>query len=164
MQKLSIPDTSGIKPRARVGVIEEYLDWVLQELLALGHLLVCAVGTKLYKKESELFTRAVLNAARDLSIQRASHASKAVCNYEEVRTEIEEWDTSGLGASISHCKPVLLDDMNAAYREVERIISQGSLSRFEVVIDPLYKNLVKLLTVNQQGTVGEAASDDTERP
>jgi hypothetical protein len=188
VQKLGIPELSDVKPGARVEVSEEYLDWVLQELLALGHVLVCAVGTKLYKKDTELFTRAAIIAARDFSVWRANHSSKAVCNYvltrklsrvdemtirvrrwlsiketegpERIQKELEEWDTSGLDASISHCKLVLLDDVTTACREVEKLISRGRLSKFEVAIDPLYKNLMQNLAVNQQGPVDEIGGED----
>ncbi|MFG2455444.1 hypothetical protein ACGFSG_39400 [Streptomyces sp. NPDC048512] len=180
VEKLGIPDLAKAKPGMRVEVNEAYLDWVLQELLALGHLLVCAVGTKLYKKETELFTLAAVNAARDLSLQRANHSSKAVCDFalsrnlsrrtemnlrvrrwlsikestglEGIRSEIEDWDTSGLDPSIAHCKLVLLDDVDPARKAVEDLITAGELSRFEIAIDPLYKELVKAAASRQEAT------------
>ncbi|MFF2477062.1 hypothetical protein [Streptomyces sp. NPDC058066] len=188
--KLGLPDSVSIKPGARLDVDEEYLDWVLQELLALGQILICTVGAKLYKKETELFTNVAIHAAHNFSFRHANHASKAVCNYilscklsrhdemmarvrrwlsikettgiEGVRAEIEEWDTSGLDASISHCKPVLLDDLDEAKRAVEVLISQGHLSRFEVAVDPLYKRLLKPLFADQQGSSGASDSGDPD--
>ncbi|NUV78159.1 hypothetical protein [Streptomyces fungicidicus] len=186
--KLSIPDSANIRAGVRLDVDEDYLDWVLQELLALGHILICTVGAKLYKKEGELFSQAAVFASRDFSLWRANHASKAVCNYalssqlsrkdemmmrvrrwlsiketeglEGIRTEIEGWDTSGLGLPISHCKAVLLDDLNRSQEMVEKLINQGDLSRFEVAVDPLYKKLLPHLSMNQQASPEESGSNE----
>lgn len=177
-----------IPPGAQIDVNEEYLDWVLQELLALGQILVFAVGKKLHRKEDALFTSLALNATQNHSKKRAWHASKALCEYtlscrlsrkdemstrvrywlskkeseglEEIRSEIEEWDTSGLDARISHCKPVLLDDVDSVIPEIMGLISQGHLSRFELNIDPLYDAVAQRLTASQQEQESGDEQDD----
>ncbi|MFH9563551.1 hypothetical protein [Streptomyces globisporus] len=177
--KLGLPESATVRPGERIDVDAEYLDRVLQELLALGHTLICAVGVKLYRKNKDVYLRAAINAARDFSFWHADRASRAVCSYlltnklnrrdemmtrvrhwvavkeveglGSIRSELEGWDTSGLDLSIAHCKNVLLDDLEEGARVVEKLISQGDLTRFEVAFDPLYKKLARPVFRESQG-------------
>ncbi|MEU5282828.1 hypothetical protein AB0G97_02215 [Streptomyces sp. NPDC020755] len=177
--KLGLPESATVRPGERIDVDAEYLDRVLQELLALGHTLICAVGVKLYVKNRDIYLRAAINAARDFSFWHADRASRVVCSYlltnklnrrdemmtkvrqwvaikeveglGSIRSELEAWDTSGLDPSIAHCKNILLDDLEEGARVVEVLISQGDLSRFEVAFDPLYKKLARPVFRENQG-------------
>jgi hypothetical protein len=169
VRKLKLPKPVEIPIGVKVTVDEDYLDRVAQELLALGLILSCAVGSKLYK-ESGLFARTAEEAVRDLAGKQVWYACSAVSSYalscrpkradqlrlqvrqwlarreteglDSVRAEIENWDTSGLDQSISHYKYLLLEDTEKSVAEVRSLISANKLSRFELAFDPIYKGVI----------------------
>ncbi|WP_158854130.1 hypothetical protein [Streptomyces sp. NRRL F-5650] len=170
LEKLDLAEHVKVSPGSQISVHEEYLDRVAQELLALGRVLVCALGAKLYKHESNRFTKAVINSVHDCSMQRSWHASRVLSEYamscsldrrdemlvrvrnwhsrkriaglENIRQEVEHWDTSGLEVNISSYKKILLEDFVSAVPDVQELISQGRLSRFELATDPIYEGLL----------------------
>ncbi|MFJ1606789.1 hypothetical protein ACIOHS_25975 [Streptomyces sp. NPDC088253] len=171
VRKLDFPEPMEIPIGVKVTVDERYLDWVSQELLALGLILGCAVGAKLHKKENDLFRLTAVSVARELATKRAWHACAAICTYalschpnradevqlrvrrwlarreidgiDSVRAEIEEWDTSGLDQSLSHYKPILLKDTEKAVTEIHALISANKLSKFELAFDPIYEDFIE---------------------
>jgi hypothetical protein len=174
LEKLDLAKHVNVSPGAQVSVREEYLDRVAQELLALGRVLVCAVGARLYKKEADRFTKAAVNSVHDFSMQRSWHASRVLSEYamscslnrrdemlvrvrhwhsrksiegvDNIRQEVEGWDTSGLDVNISCYKNILLEDFESAVPDVQELISQGRLSRFELATDPIYEGLLSHFT------------------
>ncbi|MFI9584030.1 hypothetical protein ACIHCQ_19790 [Streptomyces sp. NPDC052236] len=178
IQKLDSPNADRITIGSRLTVDEEYLDRVLQELLALGHILTCATGSKLHKSEEENFASATVATIQNLSAKSAWRACSAVCKYalsrnlarssemnvrvrswlsrkeihgiESIRKEVEEWDTSGLSKGISHCKAVLLDDLDSALPEIDALLRMGELTKFELALDPLYDGVVGQLSIDQE--------------
>ncbi|MER5436768.1 hypothetical protein [Streptomyces sp. NPDC002588] len=172
VQKLDL-GAGGIPSGGRLKVEEDYLDAVLQELLALGRILSCTVGSKLHKSDQERFTRAATMTMQDLSKKRAWRACESLCLYvltrdisreqemrarvslwltrknlrglESVREEVERWDTSGLTKTLAHCKSVLLEDEEAV-AEVRALLDGGQLTKFELIADPLYENVARHLS------------------
>lgn len=170
LQKLGFPDISKIPVGSRLAVDEEYLDSVLQELLGLGRVLACAIGSKLYKDREGEFTSSAYSSIQDLAVKRAWGSCSVICEYllsrdlprqremqvrvrfwlsrkemdgvDSIRDEVERWDTSGLTKGISHCKAVLLGDLNSAISDISELLKRGELNRFELAIDPLYDGVV----------------------
>ncbi|MEU7556778.1 hypothetical protein [Streptomyces eurythermus] len=178
VQKLNISYAEENTVGSRLTVDEKYLDNILQELLALGYILTCSVGSKLHKSEDRQFTSSAIATIHDLSVKRAWRSCSAVCEYaisrnltrssemdvrvrswlsrkethgiESIRKEVEEWDTSGLSLEISHRKAILLGDLDSALPEIGDLLKLGKLTKFELALDPLYDGVLGQLPSNPE--------------
>ncbi|MGW3375155.1 hypothetical protein [Streptomyces hydrogenans] len=178
IQNLDLSEDARPAVGARLTVDEEYLNRVLQELLALGYVMVSAVGAKLHKGDSAAFDRGMVGAIESLAMKRTWRACAALCQYalsrkltrsremmvtvrswlarreiygiESIRQEVEQWDTSGLSRKISHCKPVLLREADSALPPINHLLESGDLTRFELALDPLYDGILE--SMGRSGT------------
>ncbi|MEU2954497.1 hypothetical protein [Streptomyces xanthochromogenes] len=155
---------------AKLKIDREYFAQGVQGLLALGVLLSVNVAEKLHKQEagelsnllfrlSDLAVRRkAWSVAEALStyllngkLNRSSHLRAKLLNWtarkgergpEEIRSEVEEWDVSGLSEDFAHCKAVLIGDRGEAVRAIEDLLAREKLTLVEVATNPIYAEIV----------------------
>ncbi|MFE1379234.1 hypothetical protein ACFW6S_09860 [Streptomyces sp. NPDC058740] len=153
----------------KIEVSSEYLTEFLEELMALGRMLCVGVGVRMRKRDERIFMLSLLGDVRRnlmaghwksakhtaeyalrYSLTRSDQISaqvsawvarKSLFGIEEIRGEVEAWDTTGLVAEIAHQKSVLLNETDAAVAEIRRLIAAGGLTTFEVAIEPIYSEV-----------------------
>ncbi|MFE2486116.1 hypothetical protein ACFXGR_23020 [Streptomyces mirabilis] len=161
---------SDIKVGTLLRVDSDYFSTAVQNLLALGLILVTDVGRKLGKTYADRLNSSLLFHA-DLALKRnAWHTSlaiskylltsrlsrkdnlkaqsinwaarKHICGIDDIRAEVTGWDIGGLSEEYSHYKAVLLGDKQKAIDEVERLLANGKLLSVEVALNPIYAEIL----------------------
>jgi hypothetical protein len=160
----------GVKPGDRLAVDSEYFAVAVQNLLALGAMLVADIGSRLYKEhagslKSDLLFRAELALKRN-----AWHASLAISKYllasplsrrdqltaqvtnwvarknlfgmDDIRDELRSWDTTGLSEEFSHFRDVLLGNKERAIEVVEGLSASGKIPLVEIALHPAYAEII----------------------
>ncbi|MEU6275778.1 hypothetical protein ABZ871_25700 [Streptomyces populi] len=151
----------------------EYFAVAVQNLLALGVMLVVEIGRRLHKKHTDSLNSNLLFKA-ELALKRnAWHISLALSKYlqvsrldrkqqlttqvinwvarkelfglDDVREELTEWDTSGLSEEFSHFRDVLLGDKEKAIKAVEGLCASGKIPLVEIAFHPAYAEIVNEL-------------------
>ncbi|MEV6245228.1 hypothetical protein AB0M38_03360 [Streptomyces sp. NPDC051742] len=159
----------GAKAGEKIGVSGEYLTEFLEELMALGRMLCVGVGVRMRKQDERIFLLALLGDIRrnlmaghwrsvrhtaeyalkynlprsdQISAQVSAWvARKSLLGVDEIRGEVEGWDTTGLVAKFAHQKSVLLNETDAAVAEINKLIAEGVLTTFEVAVEPIYSEV-----------------------
>ncbi|MGV9238560.1 hypothetical protein, partial [Streptomyces nigra] len=164
---------AGAKIGSKLKVEAEYFSAAVQNLLALGVIVLTDVACRLSKSSKRDMQDGLLFNA-DMTIKRGAwHASLAISKYllacrlrrkdqiraqlinwvsrkkifgvDDIRTEVEDWDISGLAEEISHYKAVLLGDREEAVEKIEDLIAKKKLALVEIALHPAYEDLIEHL-------------------
>jgi hypothetical protein len=179
---------SKIELGTKLHVDEEYFSTAVQNLLALGVLLITDVGRRLDKRHAGLHNSALLFNA-ELAMKRnawytslaaskyllTNHLSredelkaqvinwvsrKAVHGIDEIRAEVTNWDISGLAEEFSHYKLVLLGEKEKAVNLVEGLLASKKITLVEVAFHPVYAEILDDLPSLSPSRAKRTADDD----
>ncbi|MFG2932583.1 hypothetical protein [Streptomyces achromogenes] len=155
----------------RLKVDAEYFSAAVQNVLALGVVVLTDVACRLSRdSKGKLHLALLFNA--DMAVKRnAWHAALAISKYllsrrlrradqlraqlinwvarkkiygiDDIRSEVEEWDTSGLADEISHYKAVLLGNKEKAIEKIEDLVARNKLGLVEIALHPAYEDLIQ---------------------
>ncbi|MFF4859045.1 hypothetical protein ACFY2N_29635 [Streptomyces rubiginosohelvolus] len=158
-----------LKLGAQLKIDSDYFSQAVQNILALGMILVAEIGRRLNKEASDELNQGLLFNADAAVRRKAWVASTAITSYllsgklnrasqlraqmlnwvarkgmgevDQVHKEVAGWDISGLSEEFSHYKAVLLGEKEEAIKVVEDLISGGKLALVEVALHPAYAEL-----------------------
>jgi len=178
-------DISGLEVGQELKISRAYLEDALERLLALGILFTFRVWSRIYKSElnqssawvesnqsflirnnmwtatqliSDQFRSVKCGRSISLAIQiNGWLAQKTSQGIDSIRTEVGEWDISGLAHRYDMIKSLLLGEMEAAQPKVSREIRDGRLSQFEIATHPLFIEYREYAGSHQNTTSGIAA-------
>jgi hypothetical protein len=150
----------------------EYLKAAMQQMIALEVLLTCKVISHIDKQNADeaaswlawrldwVVRKELWYAARiiadgfdgarckrdtQLRVQANGWLAHKNCDgLDSIRDQVETWDVSGLSRKYQMLKSLLLDQMTES--DLERMLDDGSLTRFEVLTDPIYADVRKWIT------------------
>ncbi|MFD9612169.1 hypothetical protein ACFWWS_22695 [Streptomyces sp. NPDC059083] len=173
---LDIPGEIPAKGK-KLTVSSEYLKEGAERILALGVILTSEISRKLNRRsEGEVIEMLVEEAeecarrgfwgasayisshaltwpasrSQKIDIQTCNWlARKAIHGGDEIRSEVEAWDTSGLSSRLAHRKNLLLDPA-AAVEGVEHLLADGELTAFELAHNPLYEGVLELIVKRKE--------------
>ncbi|NUV80290.1 hypothetical protein [Streptomyces sp. CAI-155] len=184
------------KPNVEIGdnlkVDAEYFSTAVQNLLALGVIVLTDVACRLSKTSTRTLHDALLFNA-DMAVNRGAwHASLAISKYllscrlrradqlnaqilnwvtrkrikgvDDIRSEVEDWDISGLAEEISHYKVVLLGDKKQAVEKIEELITGKKLGLVEVALHPAYEELIEdLPSISRMAKASQSEVTEVEK-
>ncbi|MFI8510508.1 hypothetical protein ACIGHB_05180 [Streptomyces sp. NPDC085460] len=158
-----------ITPGERLSVDSEYLSKVLDEMLALGRILSVAIGIKIKKDEARAFIGTLRrdiqrglygehwgavkplaeyglkcrpSRSSEIEFMIASWvARREIYGPDSIKDEVAKWDVSGLADEYSHQKYVLLGELDRAKKVMRKLISEDTLTLYEIGTDPLYAHI-----------------------
>lgn len=161
-------DSVAPKIGERLPVDDTYLHASLELLASAGILLVASIWNQFYSDERPIIGKWLLEKQRDLlardvwqpvidisgyasslDLPRSTHvdlftngliARKELHGLNEIQSEVEQWDTSGLDILFGHAKAVLLEEEGAA-EEVRKLLKDGRVSIYDIATQPLYRHL-----------------------
>ncbi|MFE8987666.1 hypothetical protein ACFYMI_07490 [Streptomyces collinus] len=184
---LGLPGTSVPEMGETLTVSSEYLLESAEQITALGVILTSEVARKLHKRDFESVMNMLIGEAEECarrgywkaSLGISSHAltcpssrrqrveiqtfnwlaRRAVNGKESIQAEVEAWDTSGLTQSLTLRKKILLDP-ESAVGDIEKLLSSGELTAFELAQNPLYEGVLGLIAERKEIAHTVTRTDD----
>lgn len=154
-----------------LAVPPEYLDGAIDQLDALGTLLVVGAWAKLYPDEAEVAYAFMSERSQQLmyigrwspvrcicaigkklegkttkqrcEVFKVNHwlAVKRLDGLDQIRSEIDAWDTSALDPVFPFVRAALLDDLNEVFAQLPGLLKSGSLNRASLEQWPILEEL-----------------------
>lgn len=189
VSRLDGSPNSGVEVGDILEVDAEYFSTAVENLLALGVVVTADVACRLSKDSARELHGGLLFDA-DMALKRGAwHASLAISKYllscqlrrmsqlraqlinwvarkkihglDDIRSEVEDWDTGGLADKVSHYKDVLLGDKGKAIEKVEELISRKELPLVEIALHPVYEDLIEdLPSISRNAAETSSVADD----